>query len=68
MVEIVKVKRESNKIKRIISIKQVTEQEAKDLILFSSDDFIFFLIRENGILFDGEKYLNKLLASEDVCL
>ena len=68
MVEIVKVKRESNKIKRIISIQQVTEQEAKDLILFSSDDFIFFLIRENGILFDGEKYLNKVLATEDICL
>ncbi len=60
MVEIVKVKRETNKINRIITTKKVSEQEAKDLILFSSDNFIFFLIRENGVLLNGEKYLNKV--------
>ena len=62
MVQITKIKKESNKVSKIIFSRQVTEQEAKDLILFSSNSSIYYLIKEDSTVFEGEKYLSKILA------
>ena len=62
MVQITKIKKESNKVSKIIFSKQVTEQEAKNLILFSSNSSIYYLIKEDSTVFEGEKYLSKILA------
>ena len=62
MVQITKIKKESAKVSKIVFSRQVTEQEAKDIILFSSNSSIYFLIKENSIVFEGEEYLNKILA------
>ena len=62
MVQITKIKKESAKVSKIVFSRQVTEQEAKDIILFSSNSSIYFLIKEDSIVFEGEEYLNKILA------
>ena len=62
MVKITKIKKETTKVSRIVYSRKVTENEAKDLIIFSNEEKVYFLIKENKNVLDGEKYLNKVFV------
>lgn len=62
MVQITKIKKETPKVSRIIFSHQATKDEAKDLIIFSSEEKVYFLIKENKNVLEGEKYLEKIFA------